>query len=421
MDEQLILDRYRLIERIASGGSAEVWRARDEQLGRDVAIKRLHPHLLPDEGSRRRLAAEARAAASLSHPGIVGVYDVDVDGEWPALVMELVDGEALSARIARDGALPEREAAAIGADLADALYHAHRQGVVHRDLKPGNVLVDRSGRARLVDFGIAHSLAETSARLTQAGTVVGTLSAMAPEQLADGEIGPRTDLYGLGVVLHEALTGAPPYRVTSPLALAEAQRAGPPPMPGVDAGLASIVRACLAHRVEDRPLHAGAVAAALRAWPGADETTAVTRVAPAPVPVLAPAPEPAAPSAPAPAPSIAPAPRRTRRVPLLVGAAAALIVAILAVAVLGGALLPAAADPSATPSASPTQRSRPRATPTPTPVPPPALTGWQERLAADYREACGRELDPAVFDGLRKPEAEDRVDALIERCEDRGD
>ena len=108
MDEPLILGRYRLLERLAAGGSAEVWRAQDEQLGRDVAVKRLHPHLLPDEASRKRLVAEARAAAGLSHPVIVEIYDVEATGESPALVMELVDGESLATRIAREGPLPAR-------------------------------------------------------------------------------------------------------------------------------------------------------------------------------------------------------------------------------------------------------------------------------------------------------------------------
>src|ERR687894_741080 len=113
MDDDLILGRYRLIERLAVGGSAEVWRATDEQLAREVAVKRIHPHLIPDEASRKRLVTEARAAAALSHPVVVGIYDVDATGEWPALVMELVDGESLATRIARDGPLPAAEAVAV--------------------------------------------------------------------------------------------------------------------------------------------------------------------------------------------------------------------------------------------------------------------------------------------------------------------
>ena len=272
--EALILDRYRLVERIAAGGSAEVWRARDEQLDRPVAVKRLHPHLLPDDASRQRLVAEARAAARLSHPVIVGIYDVDDTGESPAIVMELVDGESLAARIERDGPLPEREAVRITADVAEALYHAHQQGVVHRDVKPGNVLLAEDGRTRLVDFGIAHSLAASAERLTLDGTVIGTLRAMAPEQLSGGPITPRTDLYGLGVVLLEALTGRPPYAATTPVALAEAQRGGPPAVDGVDPALAALLLASLAHDPADRPLHAGALASALRSWLAGDPSPA---------------------------------------------------------------------------------------------------------------------------------------------------
>src|ERR687896_1447861 len=277
-----ILDRYRLTERLASGGSAEVWRARDEQLQRDVAVKLLHPHLLPDKRSRDRLVAEARAAASLSHPGIVGIYDVDVSGEAPALVMELVDGEPLAARLDREGPLPPREAARIVAEVSEALFHAHKRGVVHRDVKPGNILLERDGRARLVDFGIAHSLAETAERLTLTGTVIGTLRYMGPEQLTGEPITPRTDLYGLGTVLHEALTGRAPFPSRTPVGLVEAQRAGPPTMDDVDPALASLARACLAFDPAGRPLHAGALADALRAWLAGDPQPALA-IAPVPV------------------------------------------------------------------------------------------------------------------------------------------
>ena len=301
MAEPLILDRYQLLERLAAGGSAEVWRARDEQLGREVAVKRLHPHLVPDDASRKRLAAEARAAAGLSHPVIVGIYDVDATGESPALVMELVDGESLAARIARTGPLPAPEAAAVAADIAEALFHAHQRGVIHRDVKPGNVLLSHDGRTRLVDFGIAHSLATAAERLTLTGTVIGTLHAMAPEQLSGGPITPRTDLYGLGVVLHEALTGRQPYPATSPVALADAQRAGPPDLAGVEPALAAVIAGCLAFDPNDRPLHAGALAEALRAWlagdpapalalgtrPGAGRPWAVTQAQPVAPPAAA--------------------------------------------------------------------------------------------------------------------------------------
>lgn len=394
MDEPLILDRYRLIERIAAGGSAEVWRAKDEQLDRPVAVKRLHPHLLPDEASRRRLVAEARAAAALSHPVIVGVYDVDATGESPALVMELVEGESLAARIERDGPLEERAAAALTADVAEALYHAHQRGVIHRDVKPGNVLLAADGRTRLVDFGIAHSLAPSAERLTLAGTVMGTLRAMAPEQLTGGPITPRTDLYGLGVVLHEAVAGHAPYPATSPVALADAQRAGPPAMDGIDPALASVIFACLSYDPTSRPLHAGALAVALRDWlagdpaaalamapraPATVDTAAITQPLPR---VAAPAAAAAAASAPPPAPA-----RRRRSLAWPIAALAVVaVVAVAAAAVLPG-ISPGADAAPAPPSAS--------ATPSP---------AWMAGLVGQIEEACGAEsaaqaqADMAVMD-----------------------
>ena len=166
--------------------------------------------------------------------------------------------------------------------------------MIHRDVKPGNVLLSADGRTRLVDFGIAHSLAAASERLTTAGTVIGTLHSMAPEQLAAGPITPRTDLYGLGAVLHESLTGRPPYAESSQVALADAQRAGPPRMDGIDPALAAAIAGCLAFEPADRPLHAGALAEALRAWLAGD---------PAPALALAPIGAPVDPSGRDPAPA----------------------------------------------------------------------------------------------------------------------
>ncbi len=409
MSEPLVLNRYRLIERLATGGSAEVWRAHDEQLARPVAVKRLHPHLLPDEASRKRLAAEARAVAGLSHPVILSVYDVDVTGEAPALVMELVDGESLAARIERDGPLPEREAVRITADLADALYHAHQQGVIHRDVKPGNVLLARDGGTRLVDFGIAHSLASSADRLTMAGSVIGTLRAMAPEQLAGGPIGPRTDLYGLGVVLHEALLARPPYPEVAPVALAEAQRAGPPPLEGIDPALAALIASCLSHDPTDRPLHAGALAAALRGWLEGDasaalamspaavaiERSAVTRQVTA-VRVEA---------------SVTPRRRALWPIGVLVGLAG-LAGLVLAWAMLDG-FAAIGSNPSPTPS--------PTASAEPTPIPTPE---WVAELLEDVREECGQpiadEVEAEIL-AMDEDTAKDYVDAVIEECDDDDD
>jgi eukaryotic-like serine/threonine-protein kinase len=264
----LVLGRYRLEERLGLGGSAEVWRGVDERLGRPVAIKLLHPHLLPDEAARARFEREARAAAALAHPGIVAVFDVEASASRAAIIFELVEGETLADRLAREGALAPTEAARIGAELAEALAHAHERGIVHRDVKPGNVLLERDGRARLVDFGIARLLERESAHLTTAGMITGTLRYLAPEQLAGEEATPSTDLYALGAVLFEMLTGRPAFEASTPVALVEAQRHPPDAIAGVPSGLAAISLSALDPDPAQRPGNAEAMAAELRAWTG---------------------------------------------------------------------------------------------------------------------------------------------------------
>ena len=183
---------------------AEVWQAHDDRLDRTVALKLLKPSLLPDEASRRRFVAEARAASGLTHPGIVPAYDVVDDPASPAIVFQHVDGQSLAERMRR-GPVPIAEAVRIASQVAEALDHAHRAGVVHRDVKPANILLDADGRARLVDFGIARVEHDAQRDLTATNQVVGTLRYMAPEQLAGGATDARTDLYALGLVLAELL------------------------------------------------------------------------------------------------------------------------------------------------------------------------------------------------------------------------
>jgi serine/threonine protein kinase len=373
--------RYLLEDRIALGGSAEVWRARDEELDRPVAVKLLHPHLVPDETARRRLAEEGRLAASLAHPGIVKVYDVQPDGETPMLVMELIEGESLNVRLARDGPLAPTVAAGLGADVADALAEAHRHGIIHRDVKPSNILIDGDGHAHLADFGIAHSLAPAAERLTLTGTVVGTLAYLSPEQLAGDEVGPRADLFGLGAVVFEMLTGRPPFTATSLLALAEEQAAGPPPLPGIDPALADITRACLSARAADRPPEADFVAAILRSAAmrpaGRDD---VTRAIPVPAP---------------PPPVHDPWWRRV--VPVAIGATGVFLVLLLVLAML---------DPGKPVEGAPANVSS--STPEP---------AWMQQLVADYADACGgASLDPATIDGLSQADAEEEVAALMDEC-----
>ncbi|MFL5675496.1 MAG: serine/threonine-protein kinase [Chloroflexota bacterium] len=261
-----LADRYRLEERIADGGSAEVWLARDTVLDRPVAIKVLHRHLLSDAVMRARLEQEARAAAGLTHPGIVTVHDVDVDEGAAAVVLEFVDGESLAERIRRDGPLPAAEAVRIAAEVAEALDHAHEGGVIHRDVKPGNVLIEQDGRARLVDFGIARVMDDAENRLTTTGTIAGTLRYLAPELLRGETSGAAVDVYGVGAILAEMLTGRPPYEVDSPLVLAEAQRMAPPLIAGIAPDLAEIVQRCLDPDPARRPPSAAALATELRDW-----------------------------------------------------------------------------------------------------------------------------------------------------------
>ena len=210
-----ILDRYTLSKRLGSGAFGSVWMARDERLQRDVAVKILPRELVSDG----RFEREARAAARLSHPGIVTLYEALVDDDGAYLVSELVDGATLD-RLLADGSVSDRDILRIGLALCDALDHAHGQGVVHRDVKPSNVLVPakraderppaRGQAAKLTDFGVARVIDSDSLTLT--GDVIGTLNYMSPEQAAGLEASEPADLYSLAVVLYEALTGINPLR-----------------------------------------------------------------------------------------------------------------------------------------------------------------------------------------------------------------
>jgi hypothetical protein len=218
-----VLGRYRLVRQIGSGGFGVVWLAEDEHLERAVAVKRIAMH---DEAVAARAEREARAAARLAHPGIVALYESGRDEEAVYLVSELVRGRTL-ADLMRDGELSDRDVLRVGVALCDALTHAHGRGVIHRDVKPGNVIVpdrphDGAGVAKLTDFGIARMVGDDA--LTITGDVVGTLAYMAPEQAAGREVGEEADLYALALVLYEALSGVNPVRGRG--AAATARRVG---------------------------------------------------------------------------------------------------------------------------------------------------------------------------------------------------
>jgi eukaryotic-like serine/threonine-protein kinase len=258
--------RYRLIELLGQGGMATIYRALDTQLGRDVAIKLLRPEYLrdPDFGSRFR--QEAQNAASLSHPNVVTVYDYGEDPSGPYIVMEFVDGEDLATILRRNGSLPPTQAARIAAAVARALEAAHARGIIHRDVKPGNVLIGRDGRVKVVDFGIARAIAE--AQMTLPGTTLGSVHYFSPEQARGEPTSAPSDIYALGIVLFEMLTGSRPWEGDSAASVALARLSGPVPdpvllRPSLPSDLAAITRKALALDPGDRFASAGAMADAL--------------------------------------------------------------------------------------------------------------------------------------------------------------
>jgi serine/threonine-protein kinase len=261
--------RYRLVELLGQGGMARIYRAHDSQLDRFVAVKLLRPEYGrdPDFGSRFR--HEAQAAASLNHPNVVSVYDYGQADAGPFIVMELVDGEDLATIIKRSGALPPRQAARIMADTARALHAAHGRGIVHRDVKPGNIMIDREGRVKVTDFGIARAIAE--AQMTLPGTTLGSVHYFSPEQARGDQATAASDIYSLGIVLFELLTGRRPWEADSAAAVAMARLAGPPPDPstlrsGIPSDLVAIDRKALAMEPADRWSSASSMAAALEAF-----------------------------------------------------------------------------------------------------------------------------------------------------------
>ncbi|MGH8926983.1 MAG: Stk1 family PASTA domain-containing Ser/Thr kinase [Acidimicrobiia bacterium] len=214
-----LTERYHLASHLARGGMADVYLGQDTLLGRRVAIKVLHAQFSNDEAFVKRFRREAQAAANLAHSNIVGVYDWGQAGNTYFIVMELVDGRSLRDVLRSEGALLPRRAAEIGADVASALAAAHRAGLVHRDVKPGNILLAPDGTVKVTDFGIARAW-DDSQELTRTGAVIGTATYFSPEQAQGTPADERSDLYSLGVVLYEMLSGRPPFSGESPVAVA---------------------------------------------------------------------------------------------------------------------------------------------------------------------------------------------------------
>lgn len=268
----LLGDRYLLGDLVGRGGMAKVYRAHDRLLGRTVAVKVMRAVTAGDE-ERARFTDEASMLARLSHPGLVTVLDAATRGDEPYLVMELVDGPSLD-ECCRGVALEPERVATIGAQLADALGHVHAAGIVHRDLKPGNVLLSADGRAQLTDFGLARIMS-AAIRHTTTGATVGTPAYLAPEQVRGDEITPAVDVYALGLVLIEALTGACPYQGV-PVEAALARLTTPPVIPGdLPRPWHVLLRAMTALDPADRPSTAEA-ADALRALASGPDPAAST-------------------------------------------------------------------------------------------------------------------------------------------------
>ena len=285
--------RYRLVSRIARGGMAEVWEAEDTVLARPVAVKVLLPHLAADEAFLTRFRREAVAAARLSHPHIVAIYDTCAAGSCEAIVMELVRGQTLRDVLDSGTPVPVARAVDIGVQVADALSHAHAAGLVHRDVKPGNILLADDGRVLVADFGIAKA-AEAAADLTEVGQVVGTAKYLAPEQVRSEEVDGRSDIYSLGIVLYELLCGRPPFTGTDSTTTALARLTTEPLRPrqvraGIQRSVEDVVMRAMAREPDDRYQSAAELRDALSSLLLTTDTTGNIVVADA-TPVPAPMP-----------------------------------------------------------------------------------------------------------------------------------
>jgi serine/threonine protein kinase len=390
--------RYELQSRIAIGGMGEVWQATDLVIGRTIAIKILKDEYLGDPGFLERFRAEARHAALVNHEGIANVYDYGEEDGSAYLVMELVPGEALSTILERERVLSTDKVLDIVAQTALALHAAHAAGLVHRDVKPGNLLITPDGRVKITDFGIARIADQVP--LTATGQVMGTVQYLSPEQASGQPASPATDIYSLGIVAYECLAGRRPFTGESQVAIAMAQiNETPPELPvTVAEPVRNLVYSCIAKKPADRPataahlaraaqaLRIGDVRAAALAVPtiigsGIDVATVATTVMPGAANATGTQatsllPSGAATTAFAAAPTADPAdeavePVKKKRSPWTWPLIALIVILAVVIAgtifALNGNSGANPAPTSSTPSATPTQSSTP--TPTPTPAP----------------------------------------------------
>jgi len=408
---RIIGDRYQLGRVIGRGGMATIHEAMDLRLERPVAVKLLRPEAAADADLADRFRREALAATVLRHPNIVACLDTGTDDGQPYLVMDLVDGEDLAARLKRGGRLAPTHAARIGLDVARALGVAHVRGIVHRDVKPGNILLASDGRAMVTDFGIARLAADAEA--ARPGTTLGSVHYFSPEQAKGATTTPASDVYGLGLVLYEAMTGARAFggETTDAIALARIGATPPSPRsirPEVPVDLDAVVRRALAPEPADRYANGNAMATALEAaMQTADDASPTTIVS---TPVVAdvppePSTHPERPARARPRTTAAPRSRRQGRGP---SAPSGVLIALLAlIGIVGGAIAVAALaggsrtldsgspaseaaveTPTRTPKPTPTPSPTPSPTPKPTPsaTPTPSPTPVAEGATADLCE-----------------------------------
>src|ERR1700712_2714847 len=389
--------RYQLSSRVAIGGMGEVWQATDLVIGRTVAIKILKDEYLGDPGFLERFRAEARHAALVNHEGIANVFDYGEEDGSAFLVMELVPGEALSTILERDRTLSTDKVLDIVAQTANALHAAHSAGLVHRDIKPGNLLITPDGRVKITDFGIARIADQVP--LTATGQVMGTVQYLSPEQASGHPASPQTDIYSLGIVAYEALAGRRPFTGEPQVAIAMAQINETPPElpPTIAEPVRNLVFACIAKNPADRPasaahlaraaqaLRRGDVAAAAASVPGIIGTgslaagvganygnpTTATRILP---------------TTPGTATSPVPVKRRNPWTWPLIALVALLLVVLVGTII--ALVLPGGPKPTNSPTGPPTHSSTP--SPTPTTV----------------------NFDPSVLDGLTKTQAKAKMDSL---------
>ena len=353
----LLAGRYRVLGRLGAGGMATVYLAEDERLGRRVAVKRLHAESPRDMATR--IEREAKLGASLNHQNLVGIFDTEIDAEGVLIVMEYVDGETLSQAM-RSGRLETGRALEVVRGMAAGLDHVHEQGVLHRDVKPANVLLGAKGQVKITDLGIATATEGT--RITATGIVLGTPSYMAPEQLEGKRTGPPADVYALAAVAFEALSGRKARVGDTPLEIARRAISDPPPdireaWPEAPAAAAEVLQRGMALDPRERPATAGELAGELsaavsgEAADGGERSRGAVAVAPVPSPIAAISPSPV------PAPSPSPDPTGT---------------------------------PRPTPPARPSEPARPSPIPQPRPAPSPAASRTRAPAGGSGRRRVGR-------------------------------